>query len=45
MASKNRLRDAEVMAHYQREAERLKLPNAYTAALREEMSVKEDKDI
>lgn len=35
---KRKLLDPEVKAHYQREAERVKLPNAYTAALKEGMS-------
>jgi len=34
---KKKLTDPEVRAHYKREAERLKLPNAYTAAVREGM--------
>lgn len=39
-AVKWKLRDPEVKAHYKREAVRLKLPNAYTAALKEGMGGK-----
>src|SRR5690348_6061245 len=35
---KRKLLNPEVKAHYKREAERLKLPNAYTAALKEGMA-------
>lgn len=34
---KRKLLNPEVKAHYKREAERLKLPNAYTAAVKEGM--------
>lgn len=35
---KRKLRDPEVREHYKREAERMKLPNAYTAAVKEGMN-------
>lgn len=37
---KRKLLDPKVKEHYKREAKRLKLPNAYTAALKEGMKAK-----
>lgn len=42
--AKIRLRDPEVREHYQQEALRLKLPNAYTALLKELLGRKTEKN-